>query len=66
MYTYSWHSSASAISVHLNQPIKTVNKYIYIYIYSNIDIKKVDKQLTHAMHAKYRYMNGTLIDKLIK
>ena len=38
---------------------------VYIYIYS-IDIKKVDKQLTHAMHVKDRYANGTFIDKLTK
>ena len=31
-----------------------------------IDIKKVDKLLTHAMHVKDRYLNGTFIDKLIK
>ena len=31
-----------------------------------IDIKKVDKQLTHAMHVKDRYMNDTFIDKLTK
>ena len=34
---------------------------IYIKI---IDVKKVDKQLTHAMHIKDRYANGTFIDKL--
>ena len=32
----------------------------HIYI---IDIKKVDKQLTQAMHVKDRYANGTFIDK---
>ena len=31
-----------------------------------IDIMKVDKQLTHAMHVKYRYANGNFIDKLTK
>ena len=31
-----------------------------------IDIKKVDKQLTHAMHVKDRYVIGTYIDKLTK
>ena len=36
-----------------------------IYIYT-IDIKKVDKQLTYAMHVKDRYVNGTFIDKLTK
>ena len=33
--------------------------YMYVYIYI-IDIKKVDKQLTHAIHVKDRYVNGTL------
>ena len=36
---------------------------IYIYF---IDIKKVNKQLTHVMHVKYRYVNCTFIDKLTK
>ena len=27
-----------------------------------IDIKKVDKQLTHAMHVKDRHVNDTFID----
>ena len=31
-----------------------------------IDIKKVGKQLTHAMHRKDIYANGTFIDKLTK
>ena len=31
-----------------------------------IDIKKVDKQLTHAMHVKYKYADGTFIDILTK
>ena len=31
-----------------------------------IDIKKVDKQLTHAMHVKDRHVNDTFIDKLTK
>ena len=33
---------------------------------TSIDIKKVDKQLTHAMHVKDRYVNDTFIDKLTK
>ena len=33
---------------------------------SPIDIKKVDKQLTHAMHVKDRHVNDTFIDKLTK
>ena len=33
---------------------------------SYIDIKRVDKQLTHAMHVKDRYVNDTLFDKLTK
>ena len=36
---------------------------LYIYV---IDIKKVDKQLTHAMHVKDRHVNDTFIDKLTK
>ena len=31
-----------------------------------IDIKKVDKQLTHAMHVKDRHVNDTFIDKFTK
>ena len=31
-----------------------------------IDIKKVDKQLTHAIHVKDRHVNDTFIDKLTK
>ena len=31
-----------------------------------IDIKKVDKQLSHAMHVKDRHVNDTFIDKLTK
>ena len=31
-----------------------------------IDIKKVDKQLTQAMHVKDRHVNDTFIDKLTK
>ena len=38
-------------------------KYKYIH---TIDIKKVDKQLTHAMHVKDRHVNDTFIDKLTK
>ena len=30
----------------------------------SINIKKVDKQLTHAMNVKDRYVNDTLVDKL--
>ena len=43
----------------------------FIFIYINllsiiIDIKKVDKQLTHAMHVKDRHVNDTFIDKFTK
>ena len=31
---------------------------------SVIDIKKVDKQLTHVMHVKDRHVNDTFINKL--
>ena len=31
-----------------------------------INIKKVDKQLMHAMNVKDRYVNDTFIDKLTK
>ena len=31
-----------------------------------INIKKVDKLLTQAMHVKDRHANGTFIDKLTK
>ena len=41
--------------------------YMFFETYvSFIDIKKVDKQLTHAMYVKDRYVNGTFIDKLTK
>ena len=36
-----------------------------MYIHG-IDINKVDKQLTHAIHVKDRYVNYTVINKLIK
>ena len=39
--------------------------YIFYWILT-IDIKKVDKQLTHAMHVKDRYVICTFIDKLTK
>ena len=42
---------------------RTLTIYICVCI---IDIKKVDKQLTHAMHVKDRHMNDTFIDKLTK
>ena len=32
----------------------------------SIDIKKVDKQLTPAMHVKNVYVNDTFINKLTK
>ena len=38
---------------------------LYLTVYT-IDIKKVDKQLTHAIYVKDRYANGTFIDKLTK
>ena len=43
----------------------------YMYLYAcmcvcAIDIKKVDKQLTHAMHVKDRHVNDTFIDKFTK
>ena len=37
---------------------------MYAYSVTTIDIKKVDKQFTHAMHVKYRHVNDTFIDKL--
>ena len=46
------------------QYILQINFKLYVYI---IDIKKVDKQLTHAMHVKDRHVNDTfLIDKFTK
>ena len=42
---------------------KVIIPYIHVFI---IDIKKVDKQLTHAMHVKDRHVNDTFIDKLTK
>ena len=51
----------------------TLHLYVYYYtaLYMNshihtIDIKKVDKQLTHAMHVKDRHVNDTFIDKFTK
>ena len=38
----------------------------YLAPVCTIDIKKVDKQLTHAIHVKDRHMNDTFIDKLTK
>ena len=42
-----------------------VHTCVYTRIYT-IDIKKVDKQLTHAMHVKDIHVNDTFIDKLTK
>ena len=39
---------------------------LYNLSIKTIDIKKVDKQLTHAMHVKDRHVNDTFIDKLTK
>ena len=49
-----------------------IKLFLYIYITIQfrksylhtiiIDIKKVDKQLTHAMHVKDRHVNDTFID----
>ena len=41
-------------------------KYINLLCINTIDIKKVDKQLTHAMHVKDRHVNDTFIVKLTK
>ena len=35
-------------------------------LYNIIYIKKADKQLTHVMHVKDRFVMGTFIDKLTK
>ena len=43
--------------------IFAINKHTHIY---TIDIKKVDKQLTHTMHVKDRHVNDTFINKLTK
>ena len=40
--------------------------HVYVLCANAIDIKKVDKQLTHAMHVKDRHVNDTFIDKLTK
>ena len=42
-----------------------INYGIKLFMYT-IDIKKVDKQLTHAMHVKDIHVNDTFIDKLTK
>ena len=45
-----------------------VQVYVYMYVTRVyiIDIKKVDKKLTHAMQVKDRHVNDTFIDKFIK
>ena len=43
--------------------IYSENSVSYLF---TIVIKKVDKQLMHAMYVKDRYVNGTFIDKLTK
>ena len=53
---------------HMCAAVNECNKsqiHSYKHIYT-IDIKKVNKQLTHAMHVKDRYENGTFIYKLTK
>ena len=55
--------------MNLNLPIFHTHMYITVCHRSYdipIDIKKVDKQLTHAMYVKDRYANDTFIDKLTK
>ena len=41
----------------------TITAFILLNI-NIIDVKTVDKQLTHPMNVKDRYANGTFIDKL--
>ena len=43
-----------------------MNLYKEFYNMLPIDIKKVDKQLTHALHVKDIHVNDTFIDKLTK
>ena len=45
--------------------IYDIHTHNHAHIYT-IDINKVDTKLTHAMHVKDRYMNGTFINKLTK
>ena len=61
--------------MHVDKPTTVFYAQILIYrIYKfemnihiiPIDMKKVDRQLTHAIHVKDRYANGTFIDKLTK
>ena len=46
--------------------ILRLDQQAYVSLVEIIDIKKVDKQLMHAMIVKDRYANGTFIDKLTK
>ena len=67
--TYSLLNFRSQFSVKYDKQTDKVRYTIYIYNYTRvytIDIKNVDKQLTHAMHVKGRYANETFIDKLTK
>ena len=62
-YTYTNIYTHTLIHSYSHTLILTYSHtHTHIHI---IDIKKVDKQLTHAMHVKDRYANVTLIDLLI-
>ena len=47
--------------IHIHNPNTYTHKFTY-----TIDVKKVDKQFTHAMNVKDRHANGTFINKLTK
>ena len=56
--------TTTGISYIADVPVILISSRITrVYV---IDIKKVDKQLTHAMHVKDRHVNDTFIDKLTK
>ena len=44
----------------LNSVILFYEKYVLNININSIDIKKVDNNLIHAVHVKYRYANGFL------
>ena len=53
------------VDMHYSRILQYAGTGVVLWV-CTIDIKKVDKQLTHAMHVKDRHVNDTFIDKLTK
>ena len=66
LYCILWSSVTIDSCCQLNVAITVYGRTHTHRCMRTIDIKKVDKQLTHAMHVKDRHVNDTFIDKLTK